>query len=474
MLAPRHVVFEDDIAQDFFFPQRTPLAETEASGEWASDPEPHVDLGGHVPAVDPAIYGIDRDDTDVHAIAAEGIATPSTTLPHAERIQAAFGAHDISGIQAHVGGGAASAIGATAYATGSHVVFDRAPDLHTAAHEAAHVVQQARGVNLYGGVGEAGDSYERAADAVADRVVAGQSAADLLGAPATSGAAPAHAVQREELTRDQHVRNAAADRGTAISAQLRLGALQIQGACDDIEAVMAGPTGELGGEGVMQSMILPAFERANAVQRTLTPIADEMLRTQFFDTNVREGLGIFNAARRRLIHTEAAAKRWAGSHGATTKGIGSSGPTRVVEEMASVMHVDADGYNAITGTEKEGTTEQELVVEAVHASLGAIESSSTALTMTMREADPRQSAPAVIRNTLSDLRMLDASIPANARTSEATLAQIARVSQRMEQAWIEGQPFGFQQDGTMIQAIQLARTVRKKLEAARGKGKSKK
>jgi hypothetical protein len=76
-------------------------------------------------------------------------------------------------------------MGASAYATGNHVVFDRPPDLHTAAHEAAHVVQQAQGVNLYGGVGEVGDAYERHADAVADRVVAGQSAADLLGASPT-------------------------------------------------------------------------------------------------------------------------------------------------------------------------------------------------------------------------------------------------------------------------------------------------
>jgi hypothetical protein len=44
-------------------------------------------------------------------------------------------------------------------------------------------------VNLYGGVGEAGDAHERRADAVADRVVAGQSATDLLGS-ATRGATP--------------------------------------------------------------------------------------------------------------------------------------------------------------------------------------------------------------------------------------------------------------------------------------------
>jgi hypothetical protein len=59
--------------------------------------------------------------------------------------------------------------------------------LHTAAHEAAHVIQQRHGVQLLGGVGEVGDRYERNADAVADRVVAGRSASDLL-APFADGA----------------------------------------------------------------------------------------------------------------------------------------------------------------------------------------------------------------------------------------------------------------------------------------------
>jgi hypothetical protein len=40
------------------------------------------------------------------------------------------------------------------YATGNHVAFKGAPNLHTAAHEAAHVVQQRGGVQLKGGVGQ--------------------------------------------------------------------------------------------------------------------------------------------------------------------------------------------------------------------------------------------------------------------------------------------------------------------------------
>ncbi|MEZ4404427.1 MAG: DUF4157 domain-containing protein [Kofleriaceae bacterium] len=134
-----------------------------------------------------------QDPTAVQAIAAQGVQGAGQALPHLDRIQQSFGPnHDVSGVQAHVGGQAATAataIGATAYATGNSAAFASQPDLHTAAHEAAHVVQQRNGVSLYGGVGQAGDTYECHADAVADRVVAGQSAADLLATGPTGGKA---------------------------------------------------------------------------------------------------------------------------------------------------------------------------------------------------------------------------------------------------------------------------------------------
>ena len=120
---------------------------------------------------------------DVHAAAAEGISGGGGPLPHVDTIQRSFGHHDVSGVQAHTDGAAArgsEAMGAEAFATGNHVAFGGAPSLHTAAHEAAHIVQQRAGVHLKGGVGEAGDHYERHADAVADRVVQGKSATDLL------------------------------------------------------------------------------------------------------------------------------------------------------------------------------------------------------------------------------------------------------------------------------------------------------
>lgn len=123
------------------------------------------------------------EDGHVHEVAQSGIAGSGDQLPHLEAIQRSFGGHDVGHVQAHTNAAAvdaAAALGASAYATSDHVAFRGTPDLHTAAHEAAHVVQQRAGVQLQSGVGRAGDEYERNADAIADRVVSGRSAADLL------------------------------------------------------------------------------------------------------------------------------------------------------------------------------------------------------------------------------------------------------------------------------------------------------
>lgn len=142
-----------------------------------------------------------RRPDEVRAAAARGIAGPGSRLPHLDRIQAAFGDHDVTDVKAHLDGaarGAARAIGAVAYATGGHVAFEDAPDLRTAAHEAAHVIQQRSGVRLSSGVGKAGDAHEVHADSVADAVVAGRAVDTLLGEPrGTANAAPSD-VQRQE------------------------------------------------------------------------------------------------------------------------------------------------------------------------------------------------------------------------------------------------------------------------------------
>ncbi len=131
------------------------------------------------------------DDGGVQAAAAHGLSAPGGRLPHLDAIQRSFGDHDVGGVTAHVGEAAREAnqeLGAHAYATGDHVAFaDASPDLFLVAHEAAHVVQQRAGVHLSSAVGQVGDPYEQHADAVAARVVAGESAADLLGAPVGGG-----------------------------------------------------------------------------------------------------------------------------------------------------------------------------------------------------------------------------------------------------------------------------------------------
>jgi len=127
--------------------------------------------------------GLDLSDDDAQAVAAHGVVGAGRPLPHLDCIQRAFGRHDVHHATAHVGGAAAvasKALGARAYATGDRIAFRAEPDLHLAAHEAAHVVQQAGGVQLAAGVGSDGDEHERHADAVADHVVAGRSAEELL------------------------------------------------------------------------------------------------------------------------------------------------------------------------------------------------------------------------------------------------------------------------------------------------------
>ena len=144
------------------------------------------------------VEGRGASDAAVEGAARAGTAGAGQTLPHLDSIQRSFGSqHDLSSVRAHVGGEAAAAserMGAHGFATGNQVAFKSSPDLRLAAHEAAHVVQQRSGVQLKSAVGQSGDTYERNADAVAERVVAGQPAHDLL--PGGRQAASTNAVQR--------------------------------------------------------------------------------------------------------------------------------------------------------------------------------------------------------------------------------------------------------------------------------------
>ena len=141
------------------------------------------------------------DPRQAMSIAREGVTGASDPLPHVDAIQRSFGRHDITSAKAQVGGpatGASREIGARAYAQGDRVGFAEAPDLRTAAHEAAHIVHQRAGHAPAGGLDTPGDGLEQHADQVADAVVAGRPADHLLDQVA---GAPASAVQRDAVQR---------------------------------------------------------------------------------------------------------------------------------------------------------------------------------------------------------------------------------------------------------------------------------
>ena len=121
---------------------------------------------------------------DVHATAKGAFQGSGSALPHAGKIESSFGA-DMSSVQAYTGPAASAAcesLGAQAFTMGNKIAFaDNSPSVQLAAHEAAHVVQQAQGVSLSGGVGKAGDKYEVAADNAAAAVVQSKDASGDLG-----------------------------------------------------------------------------------------------------------------------------------------------------------------------------------------------------------------------------------------------------------------------------------------------------
>jgi hypothetical protein len=118
---------------------------------------------------------------------------------------------ELTGVRIHtdaVAAQAALALGAQAFTIGEDIFFAAglfAPDTRSGrtllAHELTHVAQALRGQVGPAGdglrVSQPGEPLEREADAVANRVVAGQSAADLLGS-ATRGATPqSNAIQMQ-------------------------------------------------------------------------------------------------------------------------------------------------------------------------------------------------------------------------------------------------------------------------------------
>jgi hypothetical protein len=154
-------------------------------------------------------------------IAAGGLQGAGGPLPHLDAIQHSFGKHDVTGVEAHQGAEAdraSGALGASAYASGNQVAFRGAPSLHTAAHEAAHVVQQRAGAAPEGGIGAEGDRFEQHADRVADRVARRESAEPLLDEIAGGGRARAPSRAGVQLDRPHGGKSLAEQAGERLSA----------------------------------------------------------------------------------------------------------------------------------------------------------------------------------------------------------------------------------------------------------------
>ena len=120
----------------------------------------------------------------VKATASQGMKGSAGSLPYLSKIQESFGSHSVSSVKAYTDDAAkaaSAAMGASAYAKGDKVAFSEAGmNLHTAAHEATHIIQQRAGIKPPGGVGTPGDPLEQQADAVADEVVQGNSVEGML------------------------------------------------------------------------------------------------------------------------------------------------------------------------------------------------------------------------------------------------------------------------------------------------------
>ncbi len=144
---------------------------------------------------------IHQSSGHIHDTARRGTSGPGTSLPYSDRIQESFGRHSVAGVQAHTGAAglsASDALAFNAFTTAGHVVFAATPNLRLAAHEAAHIVQQRAGLNLDSGIGRVGDRHERHADAVADRVMRGESSEALLDQYAATGGSARVVVQKDE------------------------------------------------------------------------------------------------------------------------------------------------------------------------------------------------------------------------------------------------------------------------------------
>lgn len=114
------------------------------------------------------------------SIARGGLDARARSMPFASHLLHTFGPGALDGVLARDAPDANARLGSLAYAFEGTVAFGAStPDLRTTAHELAHVHQLRAAAGVRGA--EPSEAFERHADAVADRAVRGESAADLLG-----------------------------------------------------------------------------------------------------------------------------------------------------------------------------------------------------------------------------------------------------------------------------------------------------
>lgn len=139
------------------------------------------------------------------SLAREGVENATGGLPFGDTLQRAFGPHDLTDIRSQVGGPAATAaraLRARAFATGGAVAFGETPTLRTAAHEAAHVIQQRAGATRTLPSESSQAALETEADAVAEAVTSGRSAAPLMAKYSPASRVHSDAVQRQPTAAD--------------------------------------------------------------------------------------------------------------------------------------------------------------------------------------------------------------------------------------------------------------------------------
>lgn len=172
----------------------------------------------------------------LHSLAEKGVSGSGQPLPYREVLKKHLPDADfLDDARMHVDASARQATGALqahAYATSKdgtpRIAFDSPqPDLHTVAHEVAHLVQQRRGIELSHGLGRAGDAHEREADRLADAVMRGDANNGQTSVNTSVPGELAHGPSSEGIRASQ------ASGNTGVQALLSVSGRILSGTCSD-------------------------------------------------------------------------------------------------------------------------------------------------------------------------------------------------------------------------------------------------